>query len=141
MLFRSEGNGALPLDATDRFSTVTALLERGFPVTRAGAGRPVAPVDDTPVTVLGRYSEPPAQQFGEMPGLRWESLDGADPGAAIGRMEARRAELGVAQPGEDGIVRRRDRNIEPTRHLDHPRICPRLVEPARRHSLSHTPVP
>ena len=73
-----EGNGALPLDATDRFSTVTALLERGFPVTRAGAGRPVAPVDDTPVTVLGRYSEPPAQQIGEMPGLRWECLDGAD---------------------------------------------------------------
>ena len=50
-----EGPGAIPVDGAARYAAVSALLERGFGVTRAGSGRPVAPADASPVLVLGRW--------------------------------------------------------------------------------------
>ena len=50
-----EGGGAQPLEANDRFAAMTALLEKGFAVTRVtGEGR-VAPADRTSLLVLGRF--------------------------------------------------------------------------------------
>ena len=95
-----EGSGAESLAAEERFQTVTALLERGFPVTRAGAERPVAPPDRAHVTVLGRFTEPlPTDSTGGAH-VRWQSLDGLDPVALVEQLDTQRSELGVARPGE-----------------------------------------
>ena len=41
-----EGDGSQPLAAPDRFAAMTALLEKGFAVTRAAAAGTVAFVED-----------------------------------------------------------------------------------------------
>jgi Pyruvate/2-oxoacid:ferredoxin oxidoreductase delta subunit len=55
-----EGPGSTPLDDTDRYQTLSALLDNGFEVTRPVAGQEVAAADDAPVLVLGLLDgEPP----------------------------------------------------------------------------------
>jgi len=95
-----EGSGAEPLAAEERFQTMTALLERGFPVTRAGAERPVAPPDRAHVTVLGRFTEPLPTDSTDGAHVRWQSLAGLDPVALVEQLDTQRSELGVARPGE-----------------------------------------
>jgi Pyruvate/2-oxoacid:ferredoxin oxidoreductase delta subunit len=95
-----EGSGAEPLAAEERFQTMTALLERGFPVTRAGAERPVAPPDSAHVTVLGRFTEPLPTDSTDGAHVRWQSLAGLDPVALTEQLDAQRSELGIARPGE-----------------------------------------
>jgi Pyruvate/2-oxoacid:ferredoxin oxidoreductase delta subunit len=95
-----EGSGAEPLAAEERFQTMTALLERGFPVTRAGAERPVAPPDRAHVTVLGRFTEPLPTDSTDGARVRWQSLEGLDPVALTEQLDAQRSELGIARPGE-----------------------------------------
>ena len=51
-----EGAHAPPLAATDRFSALTALLEKGFAVTRAVAGGRVAPHERGSLLVLGQFA-------------------------------------------------------------------------------------
>ena len=51
-----EGADAPPLDSTDRFSALTALLEKGFAVTRAVAGGRVAPHERGSLLVLGQFA-------------------------------------------------------------------------------------
>ena len=46
-----EGDGAAPLD--DTFATMTALLEKGYAVTRTTAGGKVAPQEKGALLVLG----------------------------------------------------------------------------------------
>ena len=48
-----EGPGGTPLGDTERFETLSTLLDNGFEVTRPVAGQQVAPADDAPVLVLG----------------------------------------------------------------------------------------
>ena len=55
-----EGTGATPLGTEERLAAVNALLDRGFGVTRAGAERPVAPDDRSPLLVAARWQERPA---------------------------------------------------------------------------------
>lgn len=69
-----EGTGATEVDAGERHAAVLALLDRGFAVTRAGAGRPVAPADASPVLVAARWQEGPPEGFS---GIRWKPLDAA----------------------------------------------------------------
>jgi Pyruvate/2-oxoacid:ferredoxin oxidoreductase delta subunit len=52
-----EGNGAQSLDPQQRFDAVTALLERGYTITRANGNRRVAPHDRTAILVLGRFDQ------------------------------------------------------------------------------------
>jgi Pyruvate/2-oxoacid:ferredoxin oxidoreductase delta subunit len=94
-----EGTGAEPLSPDQRLRTVTALLERGFPVTRAGEERPVAPPDRAHVTVLGRFKEPPPAASSSGTRLDWLALDGLEPEVVAGQLESKRDELGVARPG------------------------------------------
>ncbi|NDA68163.1 MAG: ferredoxin family protein, partial [Verrucomicrobia bacterium] len=49
-----EGADTLSLTAPDRFSALTALLEKGFAVTRAVAGGRVAPHERGSLLVLGQ---------------------------------------------------------------------------------------
>ena len=48
-----EGEGAATLDAAERVSTLTTLLEKGYAVTCAGKGA-VAPADDSALFDIGR---------------------------------------------------------------------------------------
>jgi Pyruvate/2-oxoacid:ferredoxin oxidoreductase delta subunit len=95
-----EGTGAEPLADADRFNTVATLLERGFPVTRAGAERPLAPVDRSHIAVLGRFQEPLPPQATDLPGVEWESIDGLEAAVIGDRLESRRSGLGLSKPGE-----------------------------------------
>ena len=91
-----EGSGSTPLTADERFQTISALLERGFSVTRAGSERPLAPDDGTPVAVLGRFSERPS--FPDSPQIRFEMID-SDPAGLANRVEALGAQLAAPTPG------------------------------------------
>jgi Pyruvate/2-oxoacid:ferredoxin oxidoreductase delta subunit len=92
-----EGPGAEMLPDTDRFQLISALLERGFPVTKAGPDRPVAPADNTPVVALGRFTESvpaDAERF------RWRSLNG-DAGAVVAeKLSAVRTEMHAPETGK-----------------------------------------
>ena len=92
-----EGPGATALADGDRFAAVNALLERGFGVTRAGAGRPVPPPDASPLLVLGRWSDgPPALEAGTGTRVRWGALD---PATAAEQAEGTRADFAAPTPG------------------------------------------
>ena len=47
-----EGDGAQVLESYERFTTITALLGKGYAVTRTGGVGPVAPKDHTSILVL-----------------------------------------------------------------------------------------
>ena len=51
-----EGEGAQPVSTEERFAAVSALLERGFAVTRTTTQRSVAPADRTSLLVLGQFN-------------------------------------------------------------------------------------
>ena len=90
-----EGPGAAPLAADDRFTAVSSLLERGFGVTRAGAERPVAPADASPLLVLGRWQETPPVADPSVR-LRWGALDAT---SVTTQAETVRAEFGAPASG------------------------------------------
>jgi Pyruvate/2-oxoacid:ferredoxin oxidoreductase delta subunit len=90
-----EGSGAEPLTVDARLASVQALLESGFGVTRAGAERPVAPDDSTPLLVLGRWTGGPPSAEGEAR-VRWGS---ADAGSVVEQAQTVRAELSAAATG------------------------------------------
>ena len=90
-----EGSGAAAVAPEDRFAAISPLLERGFGVTRAGAERPVAPADTSPLLVVGRWQDsPPAADSAQR--LRWGQLDSA---TVADQAEAARAEFAAPAPG------------------------------------------
>jgi len=91
-----EGSGANPLDADLRLAAMNALLERGFAVTRAGAGRPLAPADDAPLLVLGRWAEGRPPKVEADAKVRWGS---PDPATVADQAEAARAAFQAPAPG------------------------------------------
>ena len=94
-----EGPGAIRVDGAERYAAVSALLERGFGVTRAGSERPVAPADESPVLVLGRWDGATPEPTGDPADgvrTRWATLD---PATAGDTAEQVRAEMGAPVPG------------------------------------------
>lgn len=90
-----EGDGAVPVTAEERHAAVSALLEGGFGVTRAGAERPVAPADARPLLVLGRWQNgPPAGE--EAARVRWGTLD---PATVTQQAAAARTTFATPEPG------------------------------------------
>ncbi len=90
-----EGSGAAAVASEERFAAVSTLLERGFGVTRAGAERPVAPADTSPLLVVGRWQDsPPAADSAQR--LRWGQFD---PATVAEQAEAARAEFAAPAPG------------------------------------------
>ena len=51
-----EGDGAGTIESDERYATVSALLEKGFAVTRTGGAGQVAPADSSSLLVLGRFA-------------------------------------------------------------------------------------
>jgi Pyruvate/2-oxoacid:ferredoxin oxidoreductase delta subunit len=89
-----EGSGSSELSADERFKTISALLERGFSVTRAGSERAVAPDDGAPVAVLGRFETAPNFE-GD---VRFEQIDG-DTVALTNRVSALANKMSAPEPG------------------------------------------
>ena len=98
-----EGNGARPLEAADRFAAMSALLEKGFAVTRvAGEGR-VAAADRTSLLVLGRFDggrPPQAKDADGQVNLRFQDIDGFDANRVAEIVETVRAETNAAKHGD-----------------------------------------
>jgi Pyruvate/2-oxoacid:ferredoxin oxidoreductase delta subunit len=90
-----EGSGAETLSNDERLQMISTLLERGFPVTKAGADRPVSPADTAPMVALGRFNEAmPANE----PRFRWQALDG-DVASVAEKVSALRSDMNSPQIG------------------------------------------
>jgi Pyruvate/2-oxoacid:ferredoxin oxidoreductase delta subunit len=91
-----EGEGARPLEAAERYQTLSSLLERGFAVTSASGERAVAPDDASPTMVLGRFGGAAP----DVEGARTRDISGMGAIQIAEIVEATRAESGAAKHGE-----------------------------------------
>ena len=101
-----EGRGAEPLEGAHRFAVMQTLLDKGYRVTRVGAGgaaTAAARVDDgNALAVLGRFAErQPAEAVGADSGGRvwFRDIDGESPDAVAALVDAIRADGEVREPG------------------------------------------
>src|SRR5215207_11134839 len=95
-----EGEGALPLEPADRFSAMSALLERGYVVTRSTQNGRVAPQEKGAMVVLGKFvSAPSGEDAAGAVNLRFHDITGRDAAAITALVEQDRAEVGASQPG------------------------------------------
>jgi len=96
-----EGQGAQPLEAQDRFSTLTALLEKGHAVTRSTPGGRVAPADRATLLVLGRFDggRPPEAESAET-SVRFQDITGFDAPRIAETVETTRTETNSAKHGD-----------------------------------------
>ena len=101
-----EGRGAEPLEGAHRFAVMQTLLDKGYRVTRVGAGgaaTTAARVDDgNALAVLGRFAErQPAEAVGADSGGRvwFRDIDGESPDAVAALVDAIRADGEVREPG------------------------------------------
>src|SRR5216684_2320717 len=98
-----EGADAQPLEAIERFNALTALLEKGFAVTRAVAGGRVAPHPRGPLLVLGRFAggrAPEAEGVSAEAPVRFQDITGFDAARIAETTEGIRAGTGAAKHGE-----------------------------------------
>ena len=98
-----EGADAQPLDAPDRFAALTALLEKGFAVTRAVAGGRVAPHERGSLLVLGQFAgggRLDAEGVSGSDSVRFQDITGCDTNRIAELAESTRAETGAAKHGE-----------------------------------------
>jgi Pyruvate/2-oxoacid:ferredoxin oxidoreductase delta subunit len=103
-----EGADALPLASADRFAALTALLERGFTVSRVVPGAGVAPEGVAPrergaLLVLGRFAggrAPAVEAFADKTPVRFRDITGLDATGIAEATEETRAETATAKHGE-----------------------------------------
>ena len=97
-----EGEGAATLAASDRCSTLTALLEKGYAVTCAGEGV-ASTTDGSALLVLGRFENGQAPQGedanGEVP-VRFRDIDGLDAEGVTALVEEEREATQSARHGD-----------------------------------------
>ena len=94
-----EGAGAQPLDGAARYAAVSALLEKGYAVTRSAADRPVAPADKSPMLVLGRFGGTPPEIAETDVKVRFHDITALAPEQLGDIVETARTETGAAQHG------------------------------------------
>src|SRR6267378_2775908 len=90
-----EGSGSQPLESQERFAALTALLERGYTVTRTTGGGRVAQHDRAAMLVLGLFENGHAPQAEDASGavaLRFQDLAGFDANRIAEFVESARAE-------------------------------------------------
>src|SRR4051794_4938539 len=75
-----EGNGAQALDMNERFTAMTALLDRGYSVTHTTTQGSVAPADRTSLLVLGKFgaTTPAAEDADGKVTVQFRNLDRFD---------------------------------------------------------------
>ncbi|MCY3844475.1 MAG: ferredoxin family protein [Acidobacteria bacterium] len=99
-----EGRGAEPLDGAQRFAVMQTLLDRGYRVTRVGAGGAAAPAradDGNALAVLGRFTErQPGEAVADSGGRVWfRDIAGATADGVAAVVDAIRGECEVREPG------------------------------------------
>lgn len=97
-----EGAGSQPLDAGNRFAAMSALLEKGFSVTRTTGEGTVAPADRSSLLVFGRFDGGRVPETGDRDGvaLRFQDLNGVETNRLAEVVERFRAEAHAAKHGE-----------------------------------------
>ena len=97
-----EGEGAATLAASERCTTLTALLEKGYAVTCAGEGL-ASTTDGSALLVLGRFENGQAPQGedvnGEVP-VRFRDIDGLDADGVAALVEQEREATQSARHGD-----------------------------------------
>jgi len=96
-----EGNGAQPLEISDRFAAMTALLERFRRDARRGEGR-VAPADRGSLLVLGVLTAdaPRGKDTDGQVSVRFQDIGGFDANRVAETVESVRAETNAAKHGD-----------------------------------------
>ena len=99
-----EGAGAIPLSAEARIKVMTALLDKGYAVTRTGSGTApeMMPHDDRSLLVLGLFPEQKAPQIEDATGqVRIETRDiaGLEVEEVVGLVEKSRGGTPMNEPG------------------------------------------
>ena len=90
-----EGDGAQPLTADERFGALSALLEKGYAVSRTSISTVEKPAQGT-LLVLGKFdAQPPATESG----VRFHNLANLAPAQLGDLVETVRTETGAAQHG------------------------------------------
>jgi Pyruvate/2-oxoacid:ferredoxin oxidoreductase delta subunit len=94
-----EGDGAAPL--ADTFATMSALLEKGYAVTRTTAGGKVAPQEKGSMVVLGKFSGGTldTDDAGGAVKVRMHDITNRDIASVTALVEEERAAAGAAQHG------------------------------------------
>jgi Pyruvate/2-oxoacid:ferredoxin oxidoreductase delta subunit len=98
-----EGEGAAPLDAGGRFEALSALLEKGYSVTRTVSGGRVAPADRSELLVLGRFEggrPPQAEASANGPAVRFHDISDLDAPRIAETVEATRTETNTVRHGD-----------------------------------------
>ena len=97
-----EGDGAQALDAGERYAAMTALLERGYAVTRTTARGSVAPADRTSLLILGKFGEatPKGEDANGQVTVRFQSIDGIEASRVTELVETERTGRNAARHGD-----------------------------------------
>lgn len=98
-----EGEGAAELPANERFEIMSALLAKGYTVTRSGSKGRVAPADRSSVVALGRFEGGHAPRAEDASGeveLRFEDINGRSPAELADRVDSIRDETQSSKHGE-----------------------------------------
>jgi len=97
-----EGAGATDLPSSNRLETMTALLERGYTVSRTTGTGNVAPHDRGSLYVMGRFEggkTPTDHIEQDETSLRFQDIGELNTDAIIEKVESVRAETNSVQPG------------------------------------------
>ena len=98
-----EGAGAQPLPAGERFDALTALLDKGYAVTRTTGQGHVAPADRSSLLVLGRFDDgkpPVAEAANGGVGLHFQDITGFDSTRLVETVEHARQASQSAKHGD-----------------------------------------
>jgi Pyruvate/2-oxoacid:ferredoxin oxidoreductase delta subunit len=97
-----EGDGVECLDANDRFAAMTALLDRGYAVTRATTQGNVAPADRTALLVLGKFGAktPVGEDARGDVSVRFQDISGIDIAKISDVVETERGQRNAARHGD-----------------------------------------
>jgi Pyruvate/2-oxoacid:ferredoxin oxidoreductase delta subunit len=96
-----EGPGARSLETQARFEALTALLERGYAVTRTAGAGTVAPADASPALLLADFDENDPIEFAQAENpVSTRAIRGLSPAQIADAVETAGRELGTARHGE-----------------------------------------
>lgn len=98
-----EGNGSIPLDAAARAKVMSALLDKGYAVTRTTAqGSSAFPHDDRSLLVLGVFPDQRAPEVEDISGevkIDTRDITGLDAAGVLALVETTRGDKPMNQPG------------------------------------------
>lgn len=97
-----EGEGAQALDANERFAAMTALLDKGYAITRTATRGHTAPADRTSLLVLGKFGKaaPQGEDVAGEVTVHFQDISGVDTGRLPEMIEAERLRRNAARHGD-----------------------------------------